>query len=512
MTSKEDLSRRFDLFVHGTREILLDEAVATLPVQVKPRSGPLSAEQRGHMVSQKVLLGEITRARQCLTGAPLAPGFDDTLNELQRKRPQKVVRELPGHVRALVLETPLVVSKEILLKSLKSSPRGSSPGPGGCTYEHLKVLMDDVDTFELLCEAVTSLAQARVPASMSKALTMARLTAFTKKDGGVRRIATGCSLRRLKAQTLAKQFAKDFESDRSSTRCPPERALIAWAICCVQPPMPIPTPTVLSVDGVGAYDHVLRAAMLGRLARMPNAKALLPFLLLSYSALSTYDWFDDEGERKTVTQAEGGEQGDPLMPFLFSIGIQSAIEEVSRSLLAGERLCAFLDDLYLLCAPRRVRHLFDLALHRNVGIQLHQGKTCVWNRSGTVPENVDSLVEEVWRTDGIKVLGTPLGNAHFVAEHMQKRLEEEQRLWDAISSVSDLQCAWQVLVQSANPRANHTIRPLPLRLSQEYARGQDKGMLDTAKGLLKELPGSDEELMSAEMVARLPMRMGGFGY
>ena len=487
--------------------------MATLAVQVKPRSGPLSAEQRGHMASQKVRLGEITRARQCLTGAPLAPGFDDTLNELQRKRAQEVVRELPEHVRALVLETPLVVSKEILLKSLKSSPRGSSPGPGGCTYQHLKVLIDDVDTFELLCEAVTSLAQARVPASMSKALTLARPTSFTKKDGGVRRISTGCSLRRLTAETLAKQVVKDFESDRSSTRCPPERALIAWAICCVQPATSAnPDATVLSVDGVGAYDHVLRAAMLGRFARMPNAKALLPFLLLSYSALSTYDWYDDEGERKTVTQAEGGEQGDPPMPLLFSIGIQSAVEEVCRSLLAGERLCAFLDDLYLLCAPRRVRHLFDLALHRNVGIQLHQGKTCVWNRSGTVPENVDSLVEEVWRTDGIKVLGTPLGKPHFVAEHMQKRLEEEQRLWDAISSFPDLQCAWQILVQSANPRANHTIRTLPLRLSQEYARGHDKGMWDTAKGLLKELPGSDEELMSAEMVARLPMRMGGLGY
>ena len=166
--SKEDLSRRFNLFAHGTWEILLDEAVATLPVQVKPRSGPLSAEQRGHMASQKVLLGEITRARQCPTGTPLAPDFDDTLNELQRKRPQEVVRELPEHVRSFVPETPLVVNNEIILKSLKSSPRGSSPGPGGCTYENLKVLMDDVDTFELLCEVVTSLAQARVPASMSK--------------------------------------------------------------------------------------------------------------------------------------------------------------------------------------------------------------------------------------------------------------------------------------------------------------------------------------------------------
>ena len=49
---------------------------------------------------------------------------------------------------------------------LKTAPGGSSPGPGGCTYEHLKVLMDDQDTLELLFEAATSLAQAAVPVSV----------------------------------------------------------------------------------------------------------------------------------------------------------------------------------------------------------------------------------------------------------------------------------------------------------------------------------------------------------
>ena len=53
------------------------------------------------------------------------------------------------------------------------------------------------------------------------------------------------------------------------------------------------------------------------------------------------------GERWTVTQAEFGEQGDPLMPLLFSIGIQGALEKVSKSLKAGEHLCAFFDDIYL---------------------------------------------------------------------------------------------------------------------------------------------------------------------
>ena len=41
------------------------------------------------------------------------------------------------------------------------------------------------------------------------------------------------------------------------------------------------------------------------------------------------------------------------------------------------------------------------------------------------------------------------------------RVEEERRLWDTIPAVPDLQCAWQLLLQGANPRANHSLRTMP---------------------------------------------------
>ena len=109
----------------------------------------------------------------------------------------------------------------------------------------------------------------------------------------------------------------------------------------------------------------------------------------------------------------GGEQGDPLMPLLFSIGIQSALEEVARSLEPGEQLCAFLDDICLLCLPSRVQHLHKVlteALSRHAGSQLHQGKTKTWNHAGIVPENVEILGPDAWQPEGITVLGTPIGS------------------------------------------------------------------------------------------------------
>ena len=215
---------------------------------------------------------------------------------------------------------------------------------------------------------------------------------------GVRGIATGCSFWRFVARTLAKQFAEDFEQECSpvqyalSTRA--ETDCVGHLLRAATDASP--SATVLSVDGIGAHGHVLRAAM-GRLERMPRARAILPFVRLSYTQLSTYRWFNEEGERKEVTEAEGGEQGDPLMPLLFS-----------RLLKPEEHLCAFLDDFYTVCEPKRAR-----PLHTILGAALHRGKTRVWNRGGIVPARVEELGPDVWNCDGNKVLGTPLRTAQF---------------------------------------------------------------------------------------------------
>ena len=160
----------------------------------------------------------------------------------------------------------------------------------------------------LLFGACSSLAQAKVPEEVTSVLMGARLTALTKPDGGVRGIATGCSLRRLVARTLAKQFMAVFEAE-----CAPfQYALSTRAgTDCVGHMLRAATDadprlTILSVDGIGAYDHVLRSAMLGRLLQMPGARQILPFVRLSYAQPSTYGWFDEDGQRRAVSQAEGG--------------------------------------------------------------------------------------------------------------------------------------------------------------------------------------------------------------
>ena len=54
----------------------------------------------------------------------------------------------------------------------------------------------------------------------------------------------------------------------------------------------------------------------------------IAFVRLFCSEPSVYLWEDDAGTVHTIHQGEGGrEQGDPLMPLLFSLGQHASLEE-----------------------------------------------------------------------------------------------------------------------------------------------------------------------------------------
>ena len=109
------------------------------------------------------------------------------------------------------------------------------------------------------------------------------------------------------------------------------------------------------------------------------------------------------------------------------------------------------------------------------------------------------------------MLGTPLGSAEFVAEHVRARILEEQRLWDAILNVPDLQCAWLLLLFCAGPRCNHLLRTLPPSQSATYAAAHDEGMATTAWNLLGLGAGTSEAMTVAQDLLGLPLRCGGVG-
>ena len=185
-----------------------------------------------------------------------------------------------------------------------------------------------------------------------------------------------------------------------------------------------------------------------------------------------YLWEDDAGTVHRIPQGEGGEQGDDLMPLLFCLGQHRALEAAQRQLHDGERLLAYLDDIYLATPPDRVGPAYTAVqkeLWVHAGIRVHIGKTKVWNRVGIRP-GVCDVLERIARVEhpratlwtgsdipshqqGVKILGTPLGHSDFVATHLQRVLAEHQTLLQRIPSVADVQSAWLLLLHYAAARA-----------------------------------------------------------
>ena len=123
---KAELSQRFDLFIGGQWDELHQEAMRdAIPSRSHPVGAP-TVEKKARMACQKVRIGEVSRARKCLTGASVAPGKDDTFRELQDRRPQVQRRELPREVLEFVPERLVDLDRKTFFDSLRSAPRGSS--------------------------------------------------------------------------------------------------------------------------------------------------------------------------------------------------------------------------------------------------------------------------------------------------------------------------------------------------------------------------------------------------
>ena len=116
----------------------------------------------------KVRMGELTRARQLLTASEPAPGDEATFRALRDplRRPPEPRAAIPAaalqHARAQQLR------RRWLQRS--ATRRGGTAGFAGMRAEHLKLLLQDLTSVDLLAETATRLARAQVPADIADGL------------------------------------------------------------------------------------------------------------------------------------------------------------------------------------------------------------------------------------------------------------------------------------------------------------------------------------------------------
>ena len=152
---------------------------------------------------------------------------------------------------------------------------------------------------------------------------MERMTALRKGDGGVRGIVVGREDDRPTIGQAVETATAPFQhalSTRAGWEC------IAHTLQGLTELDP--RATVVSIDGISAYDQISRAAMPSGLLDVEGGGQALPFVWMFYGSPSSYIWEDSCGVAHTIRQGEGGEQGDALMPLLFSLGQHRALDPV----------------------------------------------------------------------------------------------------------------------------------------------------------------------------------------
>ena len=413
-------------------------------------------------------------------------------------------------------QTNFELARAKFVNNLRRARKGAAAGPSGMTSEHLQLLLRDERSTDLILRLVQLIATGDLPPIAISLLRQGRLTALQKPNGKIRGIVSGEIVRRLVARTLAQQYATEFReacephqfalSTRAGTECVIHALRAASEID--------PSVTITSIDGVGAFDFISRRAMLEGLQRLPEAKSILPFVHLFYGSRSTYIWHDDNGIAHDILQAEGGEQGDPLMPALFSLGLHVTLSEVSASLRDDEKVFAYLDDIYIVAKPSRTRELYDTIRHSlevRIGISTNEAKTRCWNAQGVMPPNMD----HGWRGGddlptterGLIILGTPVGHDDFVQTHLEKIRNEQETLVEVLKKFPDTQAAWLILSMCVTVRPNYLLRSLPPNTTQSFAKHHD----DSVWKCICELLGTDAGETNARQLAELPLRLGGLG-
>src|SRR5690606_17127478 len=151
--------------------------------------------------------------------------------------------------------------------------------------------------------------------------------------------------------------------------------------------------------------------------------------------------------RPPMASEEVAQQGGPLGPFLFCAAMHSVLQRANDTLQAhgGGLALGYIDDI-VGCGPEEaVRECFAAiegsARERGLTLQLH--KCSVYRPSGAAVTQLPPAVGI--ESDGLTVLGVPLGCPEFIRQKMLERVESMQAAETAIGGLANSQQAMVLL-------------------------------------------------------------------
>ena len=219
----------------------------------------------------------------------------------------------------------------------RSVPLGSAAGPSSLAPRHVA----DACAFagSLVADALsvfcTRVAQGKVPETWRPFFFGARSMALEKKDGGLRPLAAGETLRRITGKLLARHVSRDIgvwfvkrHQVAVAVAGGADAAALALRLFASSAAHSRSAPrVVVKVDMSNAFNSVSRVAVIDGAVKITSS--LAPYFACAYG-LPSHLFFG----RHVIVSATGVHQGDPLGPCGFSIGLNGGRTMAARELAA----------------------------------------------------------------------------------------------------------------------------------------------------------------------------------
>ena len=398
--------------------------------------------------------------------------------------------------------------EEAVATAIRSFPNGSAGGPDGLSPQHLKDMIgaSAQGGGPALLRALTSLIdvilQGKTPRAVRPFFFGASLVAFEKRDGGVRPIAVGCTIRRLAAKTVVSHIMETMGAllvPRQLGYGTPQGAEAAVHAARLFLDNLQPSEVILKLDFKNAFNSIQRDKMLNAVKSL--VPELTPFVHSAYGEPSTLFW-----GQQTLSSREGVQQGDPLGPLLFCLTIHELCSRLESD------LCLFyLDDGTLGGSPQEV--LQDLQRVEQgaaeLGLSLNHEKSEVINIDPAAREPLLSAAPNlsVTNPDCASLLGSPLCSVDCIDQVIRDKTESLRTMGDRLSYLHAQDALLLLRHSFAIPKLLYTLRTAPCFLSHELSIYDN--ILKSITSRITNVPLGDSD--TAWTQASLPVKQGGLG-
>jgi hypothetical protein len=268
------------------------------------------------------------------------------------------------------------------------------------------------------------------------------------------------------------------------------------------------TLAVLQLDFRNAFNEIMRKVWLK--AAGDAVPEWRPYLRGFYVTAAEIFVRHEDGSLRSISSDEGGQQGDPTMPFGFAIAIRPLLERIQAFVPEGV-VMSVMDDIHVMASPAE---LHELCGHLEewvgeYGLELRWDKCSVYSMGADVAAAGDwGEIKVVPSDQGIIASGIPVGTDDFIRTWVSDYIDVLIALLELMEELPKMHHKLLVLRACYIPRADYLARSIRPDLVREHLERYDNAVMERFMNWIGEGEGRPAHV---DVQASLPIRLAGFG-